>query len=41
MSQAYDIIVIGAGVIGVNLAATLKRRHPRLSVLVLEKERRP
>lgn len=38
MANTQDIIIIGAGIIGVNLAIELKRRHPRLSILVLEKE---
>ena len=37
--QTYDIVIIGAGIIGVNLAIELKKRHPQYSVLVLEKER--
>jgi len=40
MSNNSDFIIIGAGIIGVNLALELRRRHPDKSVLVLEKERR-
>lgn len=37
-SVSYDIIVIGAGIIGVNVALELKRRHGYLKIMVLEKE---
>lgn len=33
-----DFLVIGGGVIGVNVAIELKRRHPDCSVLLIEKE---
>lgn len=33
-----DFVVIGAGIIGVCVALELRRRHPRSSVVVLEKE---
>ena len=36
-----DFVVVGAGVIGVNIATELKRRHPDARVLVLEKEEAP
>ncbi len=35
-----DFLVVGAGVIGLNIARELKRRHPDASVTVLEKEPR-
>jgi L-2-hydroxyglutarate oxidase LhgO len=38
VSKIADYIVIGAGIIGVNLARELRKRHPKRSVLVLEKE---
>jgi (S)-2-hydroxyglutarate dehydrogenase len=40
MPNTADFIIIGAGIIGVNLALELRRRNPGKSVLVLEKERR-
>jgi len=39
MSNISDFIIIGAGIIGVNLALEIRRRNPDKSVLVLEKER--
>ena len=36
-----DFVVIGAGILGVNVASELKRRHPEASVLLLEKEPQP
>lgn len=38
MLQTTDFLVVGAGVIGINIARELKRRHPDASVTVLEKE---
>jgi len=34
----YDVIIIGAGIVGLSTAVELLRRFPRLRVLVLEKE---
>jgi len=34
-----DFLVVGGGIIGISIARELKRRHPDLSVTVLEKER--
>ena len=36
-----DFVVIGAGIVGLSIARELKRREPKASVLVLEKEDRP
>ncbi len=36
-----DFVVVGAGVIGVNIATELKRRHPAAHVVLLEKEASP
>lgn len=36
-----DFLIIGAGVIGVNIALQLKRKYPDCSILVLEKENTP
>ena len=38
--ETTDFLVVGAGVIGINIARELKRRHPDASVTVLEKESR-
>ena len=35
-----DFVVVGGGIVGVTIAVELKRRHPDLSVVVLEKEAR-
>jgi L-2-hydroxyglutarate oxidase len=34
-----DFIIIGAGVIGLNIARELKRRHPDAHIIILEKEK--
>ena len=36
-----DFVVVGAGVIGVNIASELQRRHPNARVVLLEKEESP
>lgn len=41
MVNPADFVVIGAGVLGVQVATGLKRRHPTASVLLLEKEAQP
>ncbi len=33
----YDIVVIGSGITGLSCAASLKEKHPNLSILVLER----
>ena len=38
MSTSYNYIVIGAGVIGINLARALKNKYPQARILLLEKE---
>ena len=37
-SNKYDFLIIGGGIIGVNIALTLKKRHPDSSVCVVDKE---
>ena len=39
--KATDFAVVGGGVIGMNVACELRRRHPRASVRLLEKEVAP
>lgn len=39
--KTVDFLIIGAGVIGVNMALHLKRRHPDVSIAVLDKESGP
>ncbi len=34
----YDYLVIGAGIIGLNIAKNLKERFPQSKILVIEKE---
>jgi L-2-hydroxyglutarate oxidase len=36
--KTVDYLVIGGGIIGINLALTLKRRNPKSSVCVIDKE---
>jgi len=35
--QNYDIIIVGAGVVGLSTAASIKEKNKNISVLVLEK----
>lgn len=37
-SDAYDVAIIGAGIVGLATAFTLVERHPRLRVVVVDKE---
>lgn len=38
MNSKYDFIVIGAGVIGINVAIEVKKQFPQRKILVIEKE---
>ncbi len=38
MDKTADFLIIGAGVIGINLARNLKKRYPDARIIVLEKE---
>lgn len=40
MAETADFVILGGGVIGLNLALEAKRRHPASRVILLEKERR-
>lgn len=40
MKAHYDIVIIGAGIVGCATALQLIRKNPRLSILILEKERK-
>ena len=40
-TPTWDVIVIGAGIIGLSSAMEISRRHPGKRVLILEKEDRP
>jgi L-2-hydroxyglutarate oxidase len=35
----YDYLIIGAGIIGLNIAKNLKERFPKADILVMEKEK--
>ncbi len=41
LMNSCDFLVIGAGIIGTNIARELKARHPGASVRVIDKETRP
>lgn len=38
MFNRYDIVIIGAGIVGLTIAKTIKEERPSLSVLIVEKE---
>ena len=33
----YDVVVIGAGIVGLSAAYSIKKKHPRFNILVLER----
>ncbi len=37
--QMYDYLVVGAGIIGLNIAKNLKERFPQAKILIIEKEK--
>lgn len=39
MNKIYDIIVVGAGIVGLSSALNLKRKNPGASIAVIEKEK--
>src|SRR5690349_4794439 len=40
LSRSFDVVIFGGAVAGASTAIVLKRRMPRLSILVVEKEDR-
>src|SRR3989338_9058822 len=38
-SRPFDVTIIGGGIVGLATAMELTQRHPRLGLLVLEKEK--
>ena len=41
MSNTYDIVVVGAGIVGLATARELQQRHPQLAIAVVDKESGP
>ncbi len=39
--RSFDIVIAGAGIVGLTVAAELNRRYPKARLAVLEKENRP
>ena len=37
-SNTYDIVIIGAGIIGLSTGMTLKKRFPRINIAIVEKD---
>ena len=38
--KAFDIVIIGSGMVGLSLARQLKKKHASISILVVEKEKK-
>jgi L-2-hydroxyglutarate oxidase len=41
VSNTYDIVVVGAGIVGLATARELQQRHPQLAIAVVDKESGP
>ncbi len=41
MSCSYDVVIIGAGIVGLATAMKLQLRHPEMKIVVIEKEDEP
>ena len=39
--MSFDIVIVDAGIVGASTAWQLQQRHPRLRILLLEKESAP
>jgi L-2-hydroxyglutarate oxidase LhgO len=39
MSKEYDVLIVGAGIVGLTIALELKRRNPREKILLIDKEK--
>ncbi len=37
----HDVIIIGAGIVGLTVSHQIKKKHPSISILVVEKESQP
>ena len=40
MSSAYDVAIVGGGIVGLSIGWAITRRYPKARILVLEKEQR-
>ena len=38
MGTTYDVVMVGAGIVGLATVRELRRRHPDLRIAVLDKE---
>ncbi len=38
MARSFDFVIVGAGIVGLSVAREVKKRHPKKSVAVFEKE---
>ncbi|MGC1239324.1 MAG: L-2-hydroxyglutarate oxidase [Acidimicrobiales bacterium] len=39
VAERFDVAIVGAGILGLAVARELRRRHPELSMVILERER--
>ena len=37
--QLYDYVIVGAGIVGLTVASEIKRRCPKATIAILEKEK--
>jgi flavin-dependent dehydrogenase len=41
LANTYDVVILGGGIAGLSLAREMTRKHPQISVLVVEKQQHP
>ncbi len=41
LAASYDVVILGGGIAGLSLARELSKKHPQISMLVIEKQKHP